>query len=344
MDNKFVEIMSKIDPEKKILTEAVQTELVTLMETKDKQIKELAFTEATKVMDKKIAQINEENATKLKAELDKQDAELTAKAKTLVESIDKKHVEKLQKFVEADDKAKTEKMKLALKKVDESNTAKLELIVNECKKKIETLKTASVSDKIVEAVDGYIDEYIHEILPAPAVVNEAKLNRLEKMYNQMREIVMVNDDTFQTEIKEAILDAKKIIEEKETEIDGLMFEKIELKKKLNANEAAKLLENKTQSLTPRTKAYLETCFKDADVHEIEERFDEAVKAFKDEEAKRRTKIVSESASKKKIIDPVKSKEDVIKPIVEQQQSKPKANIMDAYAGTVSKMTRTSILE
>ena len=46
----------------------------------------------------------------------------------------------------------------------------------------------------------------------------------------------------------------------------------------------------------------------------------------------------------KIVDPVKSKEDVIKPIVEQTQNKAKPNIMDAYAGTVSKMTRGSILE
>ena len=343
MDNKFTEILAKIDPEKKILTESVQTELATLMEGKEKQIKEQAFTEASKLMDKKITALNEEHAVTLKTELEKQDAAMTAKAKTLVEDIDKKHTAKVDTLVETIDKNHTAKMSKALRKVDESNTSKLELIVNKSKAKIEELKKAQVSDKIVEAVDGYIDEYIKEVLPAPAVVNESKLNRLEKMYGQMRELVMVNDDTFQTEVKEAVLDAKKIIEDKETEIDGLMFEKIELKKKLNKIEAARLLENKTSNLSPKTKAYLEVCFKDADVKEIEERFDEAVKAFKDEESKRRTKIVSESASKKKIVDPVKSKEDVIKPIVEQMQPK-KSNIMDAYAGTVSKMNRTSILE
>jgi hypothetical protein len=343
MDNKFVEILAKIDPEKKILTESVQTELVTLMEAKDKQIKETAFTEASKVMDKKIAQLNEEHEAKIKTELEKQNSELTVKAKTLVESIDKKHVAKLEKFIEVNDKVKTEKLRKAIKKIDESNTTKLEMIVGKCKTKIEELKKMAVSDKIVESVDGFLNEYIKEVLPAPAVVNEAKLNRLEKMYGQMREIVMVNDETFQTEVKEAILDAKKIIEEKEGEIDGLMFEKISLKKKLNKIEAERLLENKTQSLSPKTKAYLEVCFKDADVKEIEERFDEAVKAFKDEESKRRTKIVNESASKKKIVDPVKSKEDVIKPIVEQSQPK-QSNIMDAYAGTVTKLARTSILD
>ena len=341
--NKFTEILSKIDPDKKILTESVQNELVELMETKEKQIKESAFGEATKVMDKKIETLNEEHASTLKTELEKLDDENTAKAKSLFETVDTKHIAKVEKLVEAINKDHCEKFIKAVSTRDEANTSTLKMIVEKFKGKIEDLKKAAVSDKIVESVDGFLDEYMKDILPVATVVNESKLDRLEKMYNQMRELVMVNDETFQTEVKEAVLDAKTIIEEKESEIDNLMFEKIELKKKISKMEAVRLLENKTHNLSPKTKAYLDVCFKDSEVSEIEERFDEAVKAFKDEESKRRTKIVSESASKKKIVDPVKSKEDVIKPIVEDMQKK-SYDIMDSYAGTVNKITKNSILE
>jgi hypothetical protein len=338
--SKFKEILTKIDPEKKILTEDVQNELVSMMEAKEKTIKEEAMKDALTLAEKKYENIGEQTRQQIKEALEKQDADYAAKFAEAIEKKDADDVKMLDTIVEAMDKDHSVKFKKALKKQDKDHSGKLKNIVTKYGKKMKEVKESVASHRIVSAVDSFVDEYIKEISPVATVVNEAKLGRLEKMYGQLREMVMVNDETFQTEIKEAVLDAKKIIDEKDAEIDKLMFEKIEMKKMVEKTEAAKLLENKIKDTPPKMKAYLEVCFKDASRSEIEERFDEAVKAFKTEESKRRQTAVNEATSKKKIEHPVTSKEDEIRPIIESQKP---ASIMDSYAGIVTKMTKSSYL-
>lgn len=336
--SKFKEILTKIDPEKKVLTEEVQNELSNLMESKEKTIKEEAMKEALALAEKKYAAINEENEKKIAEALEKQDAEHSEMLEKAVKTLDENHSKMLDTVVEALDTDHAAKFQKALDHVDADHTRKLRTVVEKYENVISKLRESVAAPKIVEAIDTFVDEYIREVAPPAKVVNEARLARLEKMYGQLREMVMVNDETFQTEIKEAVMDAKKIIDEKDAEIDKLMFDRIEMKKQISKIEAAKLLENKLKDVSPKMKAYLEVCFREADSAEIEERFDEAVKAYRSEEAKRRQTAVREADSKKTIKHPVTAKEDEIKPIIAEAKEH---SVFDIYAGTVAKMKNAS---
>ncbi len=345
--NKFKEILKKLDPEAKVITESVQNELVTLFEEKDKSIREEAYAKALVECEKKldamdeevtqktrqlVRRIDESNAKKLKKVVEAMDGSYAKKMKHLVEKIDDKHSDAVKKLVEAIDADVTGKTKKLVEAIDKDHTAKMRKVAEHYEGKL-------VNEKLAKSVSNYLDEYVKDVMPEKIVVNEAKLGRLEKFYEQLRELVMINDEKFQSEIKEAVLDAKGIIESKDKEIDKLMMEKAELKAKMSIKEAKTTLESKVKDLSPKMKLYLESFFKDADVKTIEGKFDEAVKAYKDEEGKARQKLVESASEKAKVQSPV-IQEGEVKP---QGQTavvtEAKDPMLDIYAKSVAKTLR-----
>ena len=267
MKKKLKEILEKLDPKKEILTESVHNELIQMIDAKETVIKEEAFKKALEVTNKKLEAIDEECTKKTKLLIDKIDISHTKAVKKLVEDIDKDHCDKLNKVVDY-------------------------------------LKNKQVSEQVVDGVSSFLDTYINESMPKPLLVDQAKLKRLEKAVDTIKECVMLTDDVVQKEFKEAILDAKTQLDEKNKELDKVLMEKVELKTQLNKLEVTSLLEAKTKDMAPKMKAYIEMYFKDADKKMIEEKLNEAITAFKSEEAKTREKIISEAKSKKVIINPV----------------------------------------
>lgn len=267
MKNKLKEILEKLDPKKEILSESVHTELLQMIDEKEKVIKEDAFKRALDVTNKKLEALDEEYTKKTELLVSKIDESHTKAVKKLVEDIDKDHSDKLMKA-------------------------------------IDYVKNQNVSEKMVESISAFLDTYIAEVAPKPVLVDQAKLKRLEKAIDTIKECVIVNDDKVQSEFKEAILDAKTQLDAKNKELDAIMLEKVELKTQLDKLEVVTLLESKTKNMSPKMKAYVETYFKNADKSTIEGKLDEAVAAFKLDEAKCREQIISEAKSKKQIINPV----------------------------------------
>ena len=122
-------------------------------------------------------------------------------------------------------------LKQVVEAIDIDHAGKLDKLV-----KIYESKQAP--EKIVEAVSDFMETYLEEVMPKAAMINEARLNRLEKMYGTMKQLLVVNDEYVSTEVKEAVEDANSQIASKDKEIDKLMLEKVELKKKIGEIEAA----------------------------------------------------------------------------------------------------------
>jgi hypothetical protein len=183
-----------------------------------------------------------------------------------------------------------------------------------------------VTEKLTDQVSDYLDAYLEEVKPQETLIDSSKMKRLEKMFEGIKEIMMVNDDYVQDEIKEAILDAKSIIEAKDKEINKLMLEKVQLGKKIKIDEAQQVLEEKISGSSPKLKAYLETTFKGASKEIIEEKFDEAVTAFENEEQTRRDQILSEASK-------VTPRTVVTEGLVTEQRVPTQ---MDAYVNMVKK--------
>lgn len=274
MKDKLKQILEKLDPKMEILTESVHKELIQMVDDKEKIIKEEAYAKALEVTNKK---------------LEEQDEEYTKKVKLLIEKIDNSYTKSLKKLVEDIDTDHTKKLLKVKKFFEEQN----------------------ITEQMVESVSSFLDTYLAEVTPKEEIIDQAKLKRLEKIVLNIKESIMLTDDEVQKEFKEAILDAKTQLDTKDKTIDSLMLEKVELKQKINKIEVGQLLESKTKNMSPKLKAYFETLFKDADKITIEEKFEEAKKAFESEEAKRRDKLIAEADSKKQVKNPVIKEEKEI---------------------------------
>ncbi len=330
--DKFKEILNKLDPEKKFITESVQNDLVTLMEEKQKQWIEEGYKKASKKyseLDKKhankVKKLVEKTKTKYEKLLEKMDEEHANKVEKLFEAIDSDHAKKMNKIVEAINEDHTSKLNTLVEAIDSDHTKKLDKIV-------EHYENGKYGKVLAESIDDFLDTYLEEVKPKETLVNESRLNRLEDTMGQLKEILMINDNYIQTEIKEAVMDAQSQIEKKDTEIDDLMFEKVEIKKQLDKFEAKQMLSEKTEDMSPKQKAYIEVYFKNADKEEIEEKLNEAVKAFKEEEKTKREEIIAEANSKRQVKRPV-IKEEKEKIVENKENVDPK---MAQYISTINK--------
>jgi len=305
--NKFKEILEKLDPEKTMLTDDTREELVSMLEAKMTAIREEAYVKASDKANEKIKQLDESHATRMETLVENVKAKYEDKIVTMteahtaqinekIEEIDTDHCQKVQTLVDSMDENFTSKFKHALTLMDEDHTSKLDKLAK-------MFKEQHVTDKMADIVDGFLNTYLEDVMPEAEQADKAKLVRLEQFYNSLTELVMVNSDYIQKEIKEAVIDAKSQLDAKDKEINSLMFEQIELNKKIDKKEATQLLESKSNDLSPALRAYVTTRFEDSTKEEIEENFQEAITAFKKEEANKRTTLIREAASKKKIVNP-----------------------------------------
>lgn len=341
--NKFREILTKLDPEKKLLSEAVQQELCDLMDSKEKEIKEESYSKALNLVSKKLEDKDSEHGKalseaieNLKAqhakELQELDESHAAALDKLFSAVDSSHAEKLEEVVEAIDTDHAAKLEKVAASIDTDHTSKLE--------KLQSLyESKQISEKLVDGISDYLDVYLEKVMPQAQLVNEAKLERLENFYSSVREMALVNDEYVQTEIKEAILDAKNQIDAKDAEIDNMMLEKVELSKKLKTHEATMLLEDKCKDRSPKAVAYLKTFFCESTKEEIEEKFDEALAAFDKDEAKARHKLLEEAESKQKVHAPAtlirEQKEEKLQ-VVEESGDEGETRQINAYANLLKR--------
>lgn len=247
---------------------------------------------------------------------------LEEKDQALIE-MDRRHTRGLEKVARVlkeryEDKiefADEDRLQEELEKLDAEHTAGLKKVIEFYEDKYTSM--------IEEKINDYLDVYLEEVAPDDKLVDKYKLNKLDSLYTEMKDLLIGTEVSLDEEIKEAILDANSIIESKDEEINELMQEKIELSKEIKLNEAKQLLESKIQNVNPRLKSYLKTRFKNATVNEIEETFEEAVSAFTQDEQVARQRIkqsVSSKVNPRKVLT-----EDVIDDRSQQTNS-----LMDRY--------------
>jgi hypothetical protein len=251
---------------KDVISEERKDELNILFETKIKEYKEKIFEDALESVDEKHIAL-----------LDK-----------VVSKIDEDHTESLDKVLSKIDEDHTELLEGVLSKIDEDHTVGLKMVVEKYENGMQEELEGKVSD--------FLDVYIEDKLPEGKIVDTVRLEKLEEMFNEIKQIALISEISMDEEIKEAVQDAKTIIEDKDAEINTLMFDKIELSKKLKRNEASNLLEDKCKNINPKMRAYIETRFKDADVDEIEDKFEEAIEAFEEDETLLREELKDQATS------------------------------------------------
>ena len=132
-------------------------------------------------------------------------------------------------------------------------------------------------------------------------VNMAKVARYDEIFSEMRKLLVVSDEFVNSEIKEAVEDAKQQLDEKTDSINELMLEKIAMAKAIERLEAKSLLREETENMTAGEKAYITNFFENANVEEINSKLNEAVRAYDNDMTRKKEKLLSET---KKTVIPV----------------------------------------
>ena len=345
----FEQLISQIDTNQ-VITEDKKSELIQLFEDKISEVKENAFKDALETIDEDHSE-KLQNVITLMEEMDDDHA---TKLQEIVESIDNDHAQKLEELVEAIDEDHAAKFQDALKRIDEDHAIMLKKVTDKIdedhaqklQKVIEHYEEMHAGS-LTEDISNYLETYLEEVKPTETMVNEARLQKLEEMFNDMRKVLLVNEDYVQSEVKEAIVDAHNIIEEKEKEINRLMLEKVEMNQKIKLTEATisekvekletqNLLESKMKGCSPKLQAYLELCFENASKDEIEEKFDEAVEAFKTTEEEKRQAIIESHQDRvdDRIIPETRKTEGLF------EEHSTEKTIMNQYANLVNKTTKS----
>jgi len=255
-----------------------------------------------------IAKLDNGHAKMLKEALTAQDSNYAAKLQQAVNHIDESHTAKLSEIVEAIDADHSNKIKIAFGKIDEKHTGMLQKIVNKYEALL-TEEAVSYKEGLITDISDYMNVYLEKLVPKDQISEAVENIKARKTLNAIRDLVSISEEYIDTEVKEALQDGKKIIDSLKKELNEAIKSNVEVNKKLNQTESAYLLEQKTKSLTPATKAHVNKLLKNKTPEFIQENFQYVVEMFekdideKEEDTKERvmSKRISESIDRPEIV-------------------------------------------
>lgn len=327
--------------EQKVITEDKATGMIDdfakRLDETTKKIYEDAYGAAEEKLEK-------EHGEKLEELLKKLDADAVEKLQQVVDFIESDHGRKLKEIIatvlDKQDEEHGEQMQQVLDKVDADATEKMQTVVDkiddEATKKLETVKEwyeTKYKDIMVEKLDKYFETYLEAVQPKEVVLDAAKLERLEKSIAAIKEILMINDDFVQGEVKQAVAEAKDLLDAKDSQINKLMIEMAEIRRTDKIKTAKTYLESRIEKASPKLRAFLEVTFKNAtSKDEIEAKFDEAVSQFKKEEDGVRNTLIEDAKNAG-----VKPAKVITENLV--QHINPTATPMDMYVNLIKKSNK-----
>lgn len=230
---------------------------------------------------------DEKAKLQIEAALVAQDEKHSQMLTSLMEKMDTDYTNKLQKLIDRVDESYAAKL-LKVKGIYDAKVSKLNTQLNESAEKyISTLNSR---------IDTFLESKLNEIVPE-IKLNEAVENvRAVKVLEQIRSLVGINESDVSSEVKAAMIDGKKQIDESKSQLDAVIRENTELKQKITQKEADLLLEQKTVKLPLKKRNYVKKAFEGKDATFINENFDYVSKMFDSEEVVETNKARS-SASK-----------------------------------------------
>ena len=245
----------------------------------------------------------------VEAALVKQDEEYAEKLEKVLEAIDADHTEKLDKIVGRLDESHAVKFQHAIKVLDESHSEKL---VNIVKLYENALKTEAEQFKstLVEQLSNYIDLYIDKAIPAQQIAEATENARSRKIVNEVKRLVGLSDEFVNENIKEALLDGKKQIDEANEETEQVRKQLALVTEKAEALEKQIYLENKLANFPAAKKEYMLRVLSEKKMEAIKENFNYVSEMYDKKEEDEMETLKESATVKTKHVDVAQPQEVV----------------------------------
>ena len=219
-------------------------------------------------------------------------------------TVESKMQKQKEMTVKATKKIVTEHLEAQYKKAFKSileHQAEHAEIATKIQKKVTAIKE---SKKLARKLNNYLEMYVESVLPKKTIVDYDRMQKLEKLTENLKELLVVDDDSVQQKKKELqeSFDAKR--KELETQLaktqvklNESMDKVLKLNKKIDSIKAIELLESKTKDLPSYESEQIKKRFANATTTEIEKNFKKVLESVKNEmnedEKKEETSIEEE---------------------------------------------------
>ena len=285
--------------------------------------------EATNKVEAIVKMLNDDHAEKLQEvydlctqtmvpydEVQAMDEDHANKFGQAIDALNADHADKLACACEA---VKKEMKDAAEKKINEI-CEQYDNLATESKKTIDSLKKDLTDEKarkfelLSESVEEYLNYALQTAIPSKKLVSEAKYNASQKAIEKITSILKINN--ILQESKDGIFkDYEDKLSASKAAQDKLVAENVELKSKLEKEEAKLLLESKIAKCTPAEGQFLRAYFNNAkNPRVIEEQIEDARTAFKRMHAEKRNAVVEgakkDSSTPSSVV--TESKKDTVK--------------------------------
>lgn len=212
-----------------------------------------------------------------------------------LQKLDEDHSVKLEQLLEAIDADHTQKLVAVLEKIDADHSEKLVFLI---KKHDKILKEDAneFKENLISQLSNYIELYIEKAVPVAELKEAVENKRAQKIVEQMKQIMALDDSFINETIKEAVEDGRKTINNLKQELNETIKQNIEISNNLKVKNAELVLEKNTASLPKEKKQYVMRMLKGKDPEYITENFDYVVKMF-DKQEDEQKELVTEQATK-----------------------------------------------
>ena len=282
---------------------------------------EATFTESVQGRAEELAQLRVEKA------LVEQDEEHAVKLEKLLEAIDADHTSKLERVVEA---------------IDKNHTDKLKKLVEKFRREIDT-DAKVFKEGLVGNISDYLDLYIEKNLPVEEIKEAVKNKHATSILENMRKALSIDKVMANEQVRDAVIDGKRQIDEMSTLAQQLKEQNNLLKENLNAKEADLALERLTEGLPSSKKRHMYKLLEGKSVDFINENFKYTLDMFEKSEVEKLDGLKKEATAGKRVADRhANERKQVVQESVEQQieQSEPEGlqnkGLFDNYMGELTR--------
>jgi hypothetical protein len=287
----------------------ITDELNTIFESVDSQL----LSEDTKkaissLIEEKVNEKVQERLTlELESVIKTQHAKFKKASSLAIEAIDKDHVSKIDGIV-----------KILQKEHNNQLTA-----IHGAHKKIVSETAVSHRDSIVEGVDRFLDSYIEKHLPKEQIEEAAKNKYALKAIEEARKILGVDTKFMTQNFKETLVDGKR-------QMDRLLQENTELKKRTLISESKKVLSEKISNLPVEVSRFVKSRLENKSAQYIKENFDYVVDMYHRQEKTQKKSALLNENRQTFIVDRKQVVEELLKESAPSQQVNHNLPMEDMY--------------
>ena len=145
--------------------------------------------------------------------------------------------------------------------------------------------------------------YLDKIVPVKQIDEAVENIQARRIIDQIRELVSIDEQFINSEIKEALIDGKETISSLQKELNEAVNRNSSLNERLVEVESALLLENKTRTLDESTKRYVKRLLKGKTVDYIKENYQYVVEMF-EKESRMQEELHKDEVVQKRLVESV----------------------------------------